>query len=194
MNDLPTSAHSLALIRNFHLLIMEEGILKRKVTIDDTCRKQIVVPRDMIPVVLKNLHNDFGHQGRDRVTSLVRDRFYWNGMNCDIDRWIKNCHRCLRMKVPTNQRAPLMPIQTSYPLELVCMDFLTLKSSKGGFQHILIITDHFSRFAVTVPTKNFTAKTTAEAFYHNFITNYSIPVRIHSDQAANFDGNIIKEL
>lgn len=194
MSDLPTSTHSLAFIRNFHLLIMEEGILKRKVTIDDTCIKQIVVPRDMIPVVLKNLHNDFGHQGRDRVTSLVRDRFYWNGMNCDIDRWIKNCHRCLRRKVPTNQRAPLMPIQTSYPLELVCMDFLTLEPSKGGFQHILIITDHFSRFAVAVPTKNFTAKTTAEAFYNNFITNYGIPVRIHSDQGANFDGNIIKEL
>lgn len=48
MSDLPTSAHSLALIRNFHLLIMEEGILMRKVTIDDTSRKQIVVPRDVI--------------------------------------------------------------------------------------------------------------------------------------------------
>ncbi|XP_065928537.1 uncharacterized protein [Magallana gigas] len=112
---------------------------------------------------------------------------------CQI-RWIKNCHMFLRRNVPTTQRAPLMPIQTSYPLKLVCMDFLTLEPSKGGFQHILLITDHFSRFAVAVPTKNFTAKTTSETFYNNFITNYGIPVRLHSDQGANFDGNIIKEL
>ena len=74
------------------------------------------------------------------------------------------------------------------------MDFLTLERSKGGYHHILVITDHFSRFAVAVPTKNLTAKTTAEAFYDNFITNYEILARIHSDQGENFDGNIIKEL
>lgn len=50
-------------------------------------------------------------------------------MNSDKDRWIKNCHRCLRRKVPKNQQAPLLPIQTSYPLELVCMEFLAFYNS-----------------------------------------------------------------
>lgn len=44
-----------------------------------------------------------------------------------------------------------------------------------------------------VAKKNFTPKTRADAFYNNFITNYGIPVRIHSDNGANFDGNIIRE-
>ncbi|XP_062576549.1 neurofilament medium polypeptide-like [Saccostrea cucullata] len=39
-----------------------------------------------------------------------------------------------------------------------------------------------------------TAKTTAEALYNNFITYYGIPTRIHSDQGANFESQIIKEL
>ena len=194
MCDLPSSSHSLALIRNFYSLMIENGILKSKVTVSDTLRKQIVVPNDMIRVFLKNLHNDFGHQGRDRVISLVRNIFYWNGMNSDNDHWIKNCHRCLWRKAPTNQGAPLIPIKTLYPLELVCMDSLTLERSKGGYHHILVNTYHFSWFAVAVPTKNLTAKTTAEAFYENFITNYGIPVRIHYDQGANFYAYIIKEV
>ena len=71
MCDLPSSSHSLALIRNFHSLIIENRILKRKVTVSSTPRKQIVVPKDMFRVVLKNLHNDFGPQGKDRVRQIL---------------------------------------------------------------------------------------------------------------------------
>ena len=37
-------------------------------------------------------------------------------------------------------------------------------------------------------------KTTAEDFYEQFITNYGIPARIHSDQGATFESEKIKEL
>ena len=33
-------------------------------------------------------------------------------------------------------------------MELVCTDFLTLEMSKGRYQHILVITDHFTKYAV----------------------------------------------
>ena len=85
----------------------------------------------------RQLYNKFGHPGRERTTSLIKDRFYWIGMHQDIENWVKNCNRCVHRK-STNQRAPLVNIQSSYPLELVCMDFLTLKQSKGGYQHILV--------------------------------------------------------
>jgi hypothetical protein len=123
----------------------------------------------------------------------VKDKFYWPRVNNDIVKWIESFHRCLRRKLPPNQRVPVMPIQTSYPLELVCLDFLTIEPSKGGYHHILIITDHLRRFAQAIPTKNQTARTTAGALYHNFLTKYGFPTRIHSDQGANFAGKIIKK-
>ena len=57
-----------------------------------------------------------------------------------------------------------------------------------------MITDHFTKYALAIPTKNQTARTTAEAFYNNFIVHYGIPTRLHSDQGANFESDIIKEL
>jgi transposase InsO family protein len=74
------------------------------------------------------------------------------------------------------------------------MDFLTLEPSKENYQHILVITDHFTRFAMAIPIRNQLARTVADAFYNNFILHYGIPERIHSDKGANIESTIIKEL
>jgi hypothetical protein len=79
-------------------------------------------------------------------------------------------------------------------MELVCIDYLTLEPSKGGQHNILVITDHFTRYAQAIVTKNQTARTTADALFHNFIVHYGIPQKIHSDQGANFMSHLIKEL
>ena len=76
---------------------------------------------------------------------------YWPGMSNDVDECIKNCPRCIRRKTPANSRAPLVNIATTQPLELVCVDFLTLETSKGGFQHVLVITDHSTRYEQAIP-------------------------------------------
>ena len=44
-------------------------------------------------------------------------------MTAHIEKWVSNCDR---RKSSTNIRAELVNIETTYPLELVCMDYLTL--------------------------------------------------------------------
>ena len=194
MDELIQSPDAYAFLKNFNSLIIEDGVLYRQTKVNGEDRKQLVLPKYYTNSVLEQLHNKFGHPGRERTMSLIRDRFYWSGMFKDCENWIKNCQRCVCRKTPTNQCAPLINIETTYPLELVCMDYLTLEQSKGGYQHILVITDHFTRFAQAIPTRNSTAKTTADALFNHFITYYGIPTRIHSDRGAQFEGNIIREL
>ena len=135
-----------------------------------------------------------GHPGKDRTLSLLRDRFYWPGMHKDTEQWIEQCGRCIRRKTPTNQRAPLVNISISSPMELVAIDYLTLEPSKGGYSNIKVITDHYTRYAQAIPTRNQTAKTTADALLYRFIVYYGISQRLHLDQGANVEGKVIKKL
>ena len=115
-------------------------------------------------------------------------------MTSDTEQWVSNCERCIKRNSKTDVRAPLVNIATTYPLELVCLDYLTLESSKGNILNVLEITDHFTRFAVAIPTRNQTAKMTAEVLYNDFIVKYGIPSRLQSYEGAKFESGIIKEL
>ena len=66
-------------------------------------------------------------------------------------------------------------------MEILCLDYLSLRKSKGGIENVLVVTDHFSRYAQAFPTTNQTAKTTAKILFDKFIVHYGFPARIHSD-------------
>ena len=56
------------------------------------------------------------------------------------------------------------------------------------------MTDHFTKYSQAYPTRNQTARTTAEVLYHNFLVHYGFLARLHSDQAREFEGKVIKEI
>ena len=173
---------------------MKRGLLFRVVKEQEEEIEQLVIPMNSRKEILKGLHNNVGHPGKERTMRLLRERYYWPGMSSAVDKWVTTCERCIRRKSSTNERVPLVNINTTNPLELVCFDYLTLEPSKGGISNILLITDHFTKCAIAIPKRNQTAKTTAEAFYNNFILNFGIPTRLHSDQGANFESDVIQEL
>ena len=76
-------------------------------------------------------------------------------LNCNT------CPDCLRRKLLGVERVPLVNIVTTQPMELVCIDFLSLEPSKGGVENVLAITDHFTCLVHAIPMRNQTAKTTA---------------------------------
>ena len=125
------------------LLIGKDGALYRKTA----SKLQLVLPKRYHPLVLRHLHDDMGHLGAERVTELVRDRFYWPHMARDIEHYVTKVCTCLQRKKPSlPSRAPAQSIVTSQPFELISIDFMHLERSIGGYEYILVVVDHFTRY------------------------------------------------
>ena len=114
-------------------------------------------------------------------------------MQTEAIQHVLKCTRCLRRKTPSHV-APLQPIHVTQPLELVHMDYLSLEPSKGNIENVLVITDHFTRYALAYPSKTQTAQATARILWDNFICHYGFPEKFISDQGRNFESDLIKEL
>ena len=145
-------------LRHWKNLYIQNGILYRETSLNGEKFRQLVLPVRFRALVLKHLHDDVGHQGQERTLSLVRSRFFWPGFETDVQNKVKNCDRCIKRKSSTKPTAELVNILSTQPMELVCIDFLSLEKSKGGFENILVITDHFTRYAQAFPTRNQLAK------------------------------------
>ena len=171
-------------LRNKKSLKLVKDVLYRKNFSDNSTSKktlwQLVVPKLFRERALLVCHYDVGHQGILRTLSLLRERFYWPGMQEEATQHVLKCSRCLRRKTPP-QVAPLQPILVTQPLELVHMDYLSLEPSKGNIENVLVITDHFTRYALAYPSKTQTAQATARILWDNFICHYGFPEKFISD-------------
>lgn len=173
---------------------MRNGLLYRTRQSGDDVIYQFVAPKSLRASILKSLHEDMGHMGLERTLDLVRTRFYWPKMAADVEKKIKSCGRCVRRKTQPERSAPLVNIQTTRPMELVCIDYLSPEPDSHNAKDILVITDHFTKYAVAIPTKDQKATMVAKTLWEQFFVHYGFPERLLSDQGRDFESQLIKEL
>ena len=99
----------------------------------------------------------------------------------------------MRRKSQPDQ-APLLNIEVDQALELIHLDYLKIEPSKGNVENVLIITDHFTRYAQAFPSKSQTTLATAKLLWNNFILHYGFPSKIITDQGRNVESELIENL
>ena len=193
------SDESKRLFQNRSHLLFHCGLLYRKIFDGQQQENkfQFVLPKSYWKQSLEACHDNMGHLGIERTTPLLRDRFYWPSMIEDIEHHIKSCPRCLRFKTQP-EKAELNPIIATRPLELVHIDYLTIEAPEGSKSdkdiNVLVITDHFTRYAQAHITSSQKAHVVAKTLWEHFFVHYGFPEKILSDQGRNFESVLISEL
>ena len=157
-----------------------------------------VVPGLKHQAAIDGCHRYLGHQGRDRMLNLLKERFWWLGMAQRMMMSVRNCPKC-RIFEAKPQIPPIEPILCTEPLDLVHIDYVSMEvmvdvTEKPVMKNVLVIEEHFTSFTQAYVTNNHTARTTARVLYKEFFSVFGYPRRLMSDQVSEFTGQVISEL
>ncbi|XP_041961809.1 uncharacterized protein LOC121720042 [Alosa sapidissima] len=184
------------LLREWPNLTVMEGVLLCKRPASGALGEvtAVVVPVADRRQVWTRYREALGHAKGYRLLAALRERVFWNGMNRDNRRWVRECTQCCLNSNVEGPRAPLCSIDSSYPWETLALDYLSLNRAGDRYPYILVIVDLFSRFAFAVPTKDQTAPTTAGVLWTTVFQSFGCPERILTDQGPAFEAELTQQL
>ena len=129
---------------------------------------RLVVPRAYRESLITMFHDSAfgGHFGIKRTLRKVCVNYYWPQMHKDVNTHVAACVVCNKEKV----RRRTAPTATGFieppsqPFELISLDFVgPMEPKSEDFRYILVVIDHFSRWAITIPTQSMEAEVVAQA-------------------------------
>ena len=159
-------------------------------------RKLLVVPQGLKNEILEYFHDHSyaGHMGRDNTCRNIKTGFYWYQLYADVAAHVKSCAACSRNKTTGKKRkAGMVRYHAGSPMERVHIDILgPFNISSRGNKYILCMVDQFTKWLESVPLPDQSAEKVAMAAIDNFFCTFGMPLTIHTDQGANFVGNVFK--
>ncbi|UYV69241.1 hypothetical protein LAZ67_6002959 [Cordylochernes scorpioides] len=174
------------------------GILYKKNHATQGNQWLVVAPKQSVSEIMKTAHDipEAGHMGVAKTVHCIKQRFYWKGLEEDVRKYVRSCKVCQAFKPQRfKPAAPLEPLPPATDIwERVGIDHQgPFKKSVEGYEHILTIVDHFSKYALAIPVKDTKAETTCNALSDNLLYVFGTPKCIISDQGKSFDSSTFRD-
>ena len=182
-------------------IILKDGLLFRKYYGETGSVKyyQILIPKQLVIEVLRNLHGEFGkYPGITRTISAYREKYFYPNMAQLIREWVLSCEQCLR-ESPINPRLTRPPLQNPNeyiiaPEDAIQIDLVPGLPTSGGYENIVTAIDVFSRYLFAYPTSNQDAKTVAQVLINIMTKHAYLPTTLISDKGTAFTSSVTKEV
>ena len=114
-----------------------------------------------------------------------------------VERHTANCNRCAaRSTAGLKRKAELQNCSVRGAFRTMAADILGPVTLPRKFRarYILVMSDLFTKYAVTVALQDMTAATAANAIIDEWILKFGAPDVIHSDQVSNFKSELMHDI
>jgi len=174
------------------LRIGQGGLLTMALAVTDRHpkRRRVVCPTAIRQELIWDTHKQ-AHAGVQRVLAKLRLWWYWPNMGRDVRLRVKQCEVCLASK---HGRLPgeagRRRLYAGRPWQVVAVDLVgPMPPTLRGNSWILVLTDHFTRWADALAIPDASAPTVARVLDQHVFCCFGLPEQIHSVQGLNFNPN-----
>eukprot|EP00210_Caulerpa_lentillifera_P005009 g4783.t1 len=144
---------------------------------------KICVPQQDTQSLIAEYHNA-NHWGRDLTLTAIRQIYWWRSMYRDISEFIKKCEVCQSFGA-SHRTAPLQPVLTIQPLEILEMDFAG-PVSNSETSYLVSATCCLTRW---IECRSVSSPSTANAIQflqEQVFYRFGLPICILTDRAQAF--------
>ena len=140
--------------------------------------------------LVKDAHNNTGHFGARRTTSLLANNYWWYGMGADVANYVSQCQLCDKVKAsfnaPTPQLHPLPIAGLFYRWGVdLCGPF---PQTANGHEYVMVCIEHFSKHLLLTPLPSKSPKHTASAFLAQVLGRFGSCAEVVTDGGSEFLG------
>jgi hypothetical protein len=137
-----------------------------------------------------------GHHASSRsiVSKAFRQGFYWLTAKEDAEDIVKRCKGCqLYARQPHMPAQELKTIPITWPFAVWGLDMVgPFKTAPGGYTHLLVAVDKFTKWVEAKPIKKLDGATAAN-FLWGIISRFGVPHSIITDNGTNLSQGEVEE-
>jgi hypothetical protein len=160
---------------------------------------RLCIPRNFKTAILQACHDDTtaGHLGENRTYDKVAQRYFWNGIFRDVERYVKACPDCQSKKKGRYQKPPgfLEVSQVEKPWARVGMDILgPFPTSQAGNRYIIVAVDYVTKWAEAAALPIAGAQQVADFFLNEVLLRHGAPRKLTTDQGKCFTAKMMQKV
>ncbi|XP_033929204.1 protein NYNRIN-like [Melopsittacus undulatus] len=174
------------------LITDKDGILNKEGW-PRTPQGKIIVPSSLLWAVIRNEHQKT-HWGVDALHKYLINRIIARNLYATIQQVTQQCDLCLQTNPKNTPKLKMGQIgRGNGPGQQWQIDFTKLPR-KGGYRHLLVLTDTFSGWPEAFPTRSAKTREVTKILLQEIIPQYGVPATIYSEREPHFISNVAQQI
>ena len=160
-----------------------------------------VIPKQLVPEFLYLFHDvpEAAHPGIKATKRILKSRYFWNGMNKDINEYVHSCSICQKVKATNAMPYGLLHsvVLPSSVFERISVDFMGPFPRSGmGRQNrfLFVVQDELSKWVELLPMKAATARRVVDCLVNQIFCRFGSPKSMLSDNGSQFTSKIVRRM
>lgn len=149
--------------------------------------------------IMQRFHDDKmwgGHTGQKKLLNKIKAQYTWKNLAKDVAKYVRNCNKCMLNKVKSATREAMMITKTPHrALDVMIADSVgPMTETPNGNIYIITLICELSKYLITIPVRDHTAKTAAKAIFEHFVLVYGPMKELRTDGGSEFKNALFSEL